>query len=90
MTRIAVIEDDLPTSNQLAGWIRSAKSGIVIDQWFTRDEAEAVLAREQYVTVVLDHVLGRGPHGAGRPSATGRAGHVVAPVDRSADGQLPL
>ena len=44
MTRIAVIEDDLPTSNQLAGWIRSAKSGIVIDQWFTRDEAEAVLA----------------------------------------------
>ena len=43
MTRIAVIEDDLPTSNQLAGWIRSAKSGIVIDQWFTRDEAEAAL-----------------------------------------------
>ena len=31
MTRIAVIEDDLPTSNQLAGWIRSARSGIVID-----------------------------------------------------------
>jgi hypothetical protein len=46
MTRIAVIEDDLPTSNQLAGWIRSARSGIVIDQWFTRDEAEAALARE--------------------------------------------
>jgi hypothetical protein len=45
MTRIAVIEDDLPTSNQLAGWIRSARSGIVIDQWFTRDEAEATWAR---------------------------------------------
>lgn len=51
MTRIAVIEDDLPTSNQLAGWIRSAKSGIVIDQWFTRDEAEAAMAREHYDAV---------------------------------------
>ena len=62
MTRIAVIEDDLPTSNQLAGWIRSAKSGIVIDQWFTRDEAEAALAREHYDAVVLDIELGRERH----------------------------
>ena len=59
MTRIAVIEDDLPTSNQLAGWIRSARSGIVIDQWFTRDDAEAALAREHYDAVVLDIELGR-------------------------------
>ena len=34
--------------------------------------------------------LGRWPHGAERTSATGRAGHVLAPIDRSADGQLPL
>ena len=62
MTRIAVIEDDLPTSNQLAGWIASAKSGIVIDQWFTRDDAEAALAREHYDAVVLDIELGRERH----------------------------
>ncbi|BEU98177.1 response regulator [Acidovorax sp. DW039] len=62
MTRIAIVEDDLPTSNQLAGWIRSARSGIVIDQWFTRDEAEAALAREHYDAVVLDIELGRERH----------------------------
>src|SRR5258708_29927570 len=62
MTRVAVIEDDLPTSNQLAGWIRSARPGIVIDQWFTRDEAEAALAREHYDVVVLDIELGRERH----------------------------
>jgi len=62
MTRIAVIEDDLPTSNQLAGWIASAKNGIVIDQWFTRDDAEAALAREHYDAVVLDIELGRERH----------------------------
>jgi len=62
MTRIAVIEDDLPTSNQLAGWIASARSGIVIDQWFTRDDAEAALAREHYDAVVLDIELGRERH----------------------------
>lgn len=62
MARIAVIEDDLPTSNQLAGWIASAKSGIVIDQWFTRDDAEAALAREHYDAVVLDIELGRERH----------------------------
>ncbi len=62
MTRIAVIEDDLPTSNQLAGWIRSARSGIAIDQWFTRDDAEAALARERYDAVVLDIELGRERH----------------------------
>jgi two-component system response regulator ChvI len=62
MTRIAVIEDDLPTSNQLAGWIASARSGIAIDQWFTRDDAEAALAREHYDAVVLDIELGRERH----------------------------
>ncbi|HTH10211.1 MAG TPA: response regulator, partial [Acidovorax sp.] len=51
-----------PTSNQLAGWIASARSGIVIDQWFTRDDAEAALAREHYDAVVLDIELGRERH----------------------------
>ncbi|RYF18789.1 MAG: response regulator transcription factor [Comamonadaceae bacterium] len=62
MNRVAVIEDDLPTSNQLAGWIRSARPGIHIDQWFDRDSAEAALARETYDAVVLDIELGRERH----------------------------
>ena len=62
MTRVAVIEDDLPTSNQLAGWIRAAKPDLTIDQWFTRDDAEAALARERYDVVVLDIELGRERH----------------------------
>ncbi len=59
MTKVAVIEDDLPTSNQLAGWIRAARPSIQVDQWFTRDDAEAALARERYDMVVLDIELGR-------------------------------
>lgn len=62
MHRVAVIEDDLPTSNQLAGWIRAARPGITVDQWFTRDDAEAALAREGYDVVLLDIELGRERH----------------------------
>lgn len=62
MTRVAVIEDDLPTSNQLRGWIEAARPGIVVDQWHSRDEAEAALAREDYDVVVLDIELGRERH----------------------------
>jgi DNA-binding response OmpR family regulator len=62
MTRIAVIEDDLPTSNQLAGWIRAARPGLVVDQWFTRDDAQSALEREPYAVVVLDIELGRERH----------------------------
>jgi DNA-binding response OmpR family regulator len=58
MTQVAVIEDDLPTSNQLAGWIKAARPDVAIDQWFTRDDAEAALARERYDVVVLDIELG--------------------------------
>lgn len=60
--RIAVIEDDLPTSNQLKGWIESARPGTVVEQWFNRDEAEAALARLSYDLVVLDIELGRERH----------------------------
>ncbi len=59
MGKVAVIEDDVPTSNQLRGWIESARPGIVVEQWFTRDEAEAAIAGEQYDVIVLDIELGR-------------------------------
>ena len=62
MTKIAVIEDDLPMSGQLKGWIESAKPGIQVDQWFNRDDAEAAIAREGYDAVVLDIELGRERH----------------------------
>lgn len=62
MTLVAVIEDDAPTSNQLAGWIRAAKPGIEVHQWSDRDSAEAALAREPYDVVVLDIELGRERH----------------------------
>ena len=60
--KVAVIEDDIPTSNQLRGWIESAKPGIRVDQWHTRDDAEAALSREDYDLVVLDIELGRERH----------------------------
>jgi len=59
MTKIAVIEDDAPTSDQLAGWIRAARPNIEVHQWFNRDDAEAALGRETYAMVVLDIELGR-------------------------------
>jgi len=62
MTKIAVIEDDLPMSQQLKGWIESARPGIQVDQWFNRDDAEAAIAREGYDAVVLDIELGRERH----------------------------
>ena len=62
MPRVAVIEDDLPTSQQLAGWIRAARPGVEVDQWFDRDSAEAALGRGGYDVVVLDIELGRERH----------------------------
>lgn len=59
VSKIAIIEDDAPTSNQLAGWIRTARPGIEIHQWTNRDDAEAALGRETYDMVVLDIELGR-------------------------------
>ncbi len=59
MNKVAVIEDDRPTSEQLAGWIRAARPELQVDQWFDRDSAEAALGREAYAMVVLDIELGR-------------------------------
>ncbi|MBI5718414.1 MAG: response regulator transcription factor [Burkholderiales bacterium] len=60
--RVAVIEDDAPTSNQLKGWILAARPTLAVDQCFTRDEAEAALERQRYDAVVLDIELGRERH----------------------------
>ena len=62
MVKVAVIEDDVPTSNQLRGWIEAAQQGIVVDQWFTHDDASAAVQRESYDLVVLDIELGRERH----------------------------
>jgi DNA-binding response OmpR family regulator len=59
---VAVIEDDLPTSNQLKGWIESAQPGIRVVQWFNRDDAEAAIARDNYDLIILDIELGRERH----------------------------
>ena len=62
MFKVAVIEDDHPTSNQLKEWILAARPEIVVDQWFNRDDAEAAVAREAYDLVTLDIELGRERH----------------------------
>lgn len=62
MLKVAVIEDDLPTSNQLKTWILAARPEINVDQWFNRDDAEQAIAREHYDLVVLDIELGRERH----------------------------
>lgn len=62
MQKVAIIEDDLPTSNQLKDWILAARPGLRVDQWFTRDDGEAAVLREAYDLVVLDIELGRERH----------------------------
>jgi DNA-binding response OmpR family regulator len=62
MEKVAVIEDDQPTSQLLRGWIEAARPGIRVEQWFSRDEAEAAIIREHYDLVVLDIELGRERH----------------------------
>jgi DNA-binding response OmpR family regulator len=59
MPIVAVIEDDVPTSNQLKGWIEAARPGIQVHQWFDRDAAERALCARRYDAVVLDIELGR-------------------------------
>ena len=60
--RIAVVEDDQPTSDQLVGWLRAAQPQAQIDTWFDRDSAEAALQCEHYDLVTLDLELGRERH----------------------------
>lgn len=58
MPRIAIIEDDLPTSNQLREWATKAVPGAQIDQWFTRQDAEAAIRATSYDLITLDIELG--------------------------------
>ncbi|MFO0121005.1 MAG: response regulator, partial [Inhella sp.] len=60
--RIAVVEDDPPTSDQLVRWLRAAQPQAQIDTYFDRDGAEAGLQRERYDLVTLDLELGRERH----------------------------
>ena len=62
MYKVAIIEDDEPTSRQLRGWVLSAARDIEVTQCFTRDEAEAAITREDYDLVILDIELGRDRH----------------------------
>lgn len=58
MTRIAVVEDDKPTSTQLRQWIERARPDARVDQWYDREAAVAAVARERYDLIVLDIELG--------------------------------
>ncbi|MDR1350627.1 MAG: response regulator [Zoogloeaceae bacterium] len=62
MYKVAIIEDDEPTSGQIREWVLSASPDIEVAQWFTRDDAEAAIDREAYDLVVLDIELGRDRH----------------------------
>lgn len=62
MIKVAVIEDDIPTSKQLKDWVLAARPDLHVDQWFNRDDAEAAIAREDYALVTLDIELGRERH----------------------------
>ncbi|MDR1936146.1 MAG: response regulator [Candidatus Accumulibacter sp.] len=62
MYKVAIIEDDEPTSGQISEWVLSAAPDIEVARWFTRDDAEAAIAREDYDLVILDIELGRDRH----------------------------
>ena len=62
MLTVAVIEDDPPMSAQLRGWIEAARPDVKVEQWYTRDDAEAAIARQRYDVVVMDIELGRERH----------------------------
>jgi DNA-binding response OmpR family regulator len=77
LTRVAVIEDDGPTSSQLKGWLEAARPGMQVDQWFNRDDAVAAIDRERYDLVVLDIELGRERHaGVAVINEINRRGHT--------------
>ncbi len=61
-TRIAVVEDDPPTRDQLIGWLRAARPDAVVTALADRDAAEAVLSAERFDLVTLDLELGRERH----------------------------
>lgn len=60
--RIAVVEDDPPTRDQLVAWLREARPDARIESFGDRDSAEAALLRDRFDLVTLDLELGRERH----------------------------
>jgi len=60
--RIAVVEDDPPTREQLVGWLHAARPDARVDSFGDRDAAQAALSSERYDLVTLDLELGRERH----------------------------
>lgn len=58
MLKIAVVEDDSPTSNQLRQWVEKAVPGAKVDQFASRDEAERAIKDTDYDLITLDIELG--------------------------------
>lgn len=58
MPKIAIIEDDKPTNDQLARWAGLAVPDAQIDQLFTRQEAEAAILATEYDLITLDIEIG--------------------------------
>lgn len=62
MARIALIEDDRPTGDQLQQWLQAAAPEAQVQRLFSRDDAEAALLEQAFDVVLLDIELGRERH----------------------------
>jgi DNA-binding response OmpR family regulator len=58
MTRIAIVEDDPPTSQTFATWLKEYDDSFEIEQFGSRSAAEAAIAQRAFDLVVLDIRLG--------------------------------
>jgi two-component system, OmpR family, response regulator ChvI len=58
MTRIAIVEDDPPTSQTFASWLKEYDDSFEIEQLGSRSAAEAAIAQRAFDLVVLDIRLG--------------------------------
>jgi DNA-binding response OmpR family regulator len=58
MTRIAIVEDDPPTSQTFATWLKEYDDSFEIEQLGSRLAAEAAIAQRAFDLVVLDIRLG--------------------------------
>src|SRR5580700_1867803 len=58
MIRIAIVEDDPPTSQMFATWLREYDDSFDIEQFGSRTLAEAAIAQRTFDLVVLDIRMG--------------------------------
>jgi DNA-binding response OmpR family regulator len=54
MLKVALVEDDKPTSTQLRGWIEKVRPDARVFQWFTREDAVRAVTDNLYDVIVLD------------------------------------